>query len=567
MKKLLLGSVALVAVSLAGQAFAADMPVKAVNAVPMAPWSWTGYYVGVHVGGAVGESNFSDPFGPSIYGDKVTTPGFLAGGQVGYNYQVGKWVYGVEADASWLVSDGTNTCFAYSGFYVSSSCHSKPNALGTVTGRVGYAAGPAGHSLLYVKGGAAFVHNDIEINVNNLFFGFVPQPAATTLGNTKLGWTVGAGVEQALTPAWSMKLEYDYLGFGGSNIATSPSVFFNGTTTTFPAGSTTSMTEHFHVMKLGLNYKLGADPKAEWGAAPVSYPVKAMPRVAWAPGWQFEGGARYWYSSGKFQWDNAQSITAPQVMESRLTYDGLKANSGELWGRIDSPARVFVKGFVGAGRVFDGFQNDEDWGIFGNVSYSNTLSPGAQNGPISYGTIDAGYDFLIGRMYKVGAFVGYNRYNQKTTTSGCVQIANPLSDCIPTVPSSTIVGTQDTRWDSLRVGASGETMLVDRLKLSGEVAYLPYVKFVGRDDHLLRATPTWFDQEGTGRGVQLEAILSYLVTDQFTIGIGGRYWAMWTTSGTFTCTGCGTPGVTSAPDAGKYNTERYGTFLQASYKY
>ena len=82
---------------------------------PIAPappaWFWTGFYVGGHVGAAVGTADFADPFGSSIFGDKVTTPGFLTGGQIGYNWQVpnSNWVLGVEADASWLTSDGTNT--------------------------------------------------------------------------------------------------------------------------------------------------------------------------------------------------------------------------------------------------------------------------------------------------------------------------------------------------------------------------------------------------------------------------------------------------------------------------
>ncbi len=150
------------------------------------------------------------------------------------------------------------------------------SALGTIAGRLGYAWGPSGHSLLYVKGGTAWVQNRTEIDVNNLYFGFVPQPAPTTLANIQLGWAVGVGVEQAITPAWSLKLEYEYLGFASSNIATSPSVFFPPLG--FPPGTTTSMTEQFHVIKLGLNYKVGMDPNAQWGAAPVSYPVKALPR-------------------------------------------------------------------------------------------------------------------------------------------------------------------------------------------------------------------------------------------------------------------------------------------------
>jgi hypothetical protein len=117
------------------------------------------------------------------------------------------------------------------------------------------------------------------------------------------------------------------------------------------------------------------------------------------------------------------------------------------------------------------------------------------------------------------------------------------------------------------VGLSGDTMLLDRLKLTADVAYLPYVWMTGRDNHLLRATTTFFDQQGTGQGVQLETILSYYVTDYFDVGVGGRYWAMWTTSGTDTCTGCAGLGVVSPSSPARFNTERYGVFLQASYKF
>ncbi len=62
---------------------------------------------------------------------------------------------GVEADASWLASDGTNTCLAYSGNFVSANCHAQPNTMGNLTARVGWAYGQFNHSLFYVKGGAA----------------------------------------------------------------------------------------------------------------------------------------------------------------------------------------------------------------------------------------------------------------------------------------------------------------------------------------------------------------------------------------------------------------------------
>src|SRR5208282_5087192 len=92
-----------------------DLPIfKRPIAPPPPAWFWTGFYGGVHVGAVAGTTNFTDPFGSSIFGDNVTTPGFLAGGQIGYNWQVpnSPWVLGVEADASWLTADGTDTCLA-----------------------------------------------------------------------------------------------------------------------------------------------------------------------------------------------------------------------------------------------------------------------------------------------------------------------------------------------------------------------------------------------------------------------------------------------------------------------
>jgi opacity protein-like surface antigen len=128
-------------------------------------WFWTGFYVGGHVGAAVGTANFADPFGSSIFGDNVTTPGFLAGGQIGYNWQVpnSPWVLGVEGDISGLVSNGTNTCLAFSGLFVSANCSSRPDVTGTLTGRVGYAFGPSGTTLIYAKGGGAWAHDNIDI--------------------------------------------------------------------------------------------------------------------------------------------------------------------------------------------------------------------------------------------------------------------------------------------------------------------------------------------------------------------------------------------------------------------
>ena len=543
---------------------------------PIAPagpaWFWTGFYVGAHVGTAVGTATIADPFGSSIFGNNVTTPGFLAGGQIGYNWQApnSNWVLGVEGDISGLISNGTNTCDAFSGLFVSANCSSRPDVTGTLTSCVGYAFGPFGSTLIYAKGGAAWVHEDIDITTNGLPPGLLPGLAAST-SYSQLGWTVGGGIEQALTPAWSVRLEYDYLDLGSASVATPTGllrVVPGGPFFITPPG-TTNVSQNIQEVKVGLNYKFGADPWSSWNgaAAVMPYYVKAPPVAqAWLPGWDFEFGSRVWFSSGKFQWDNALQLSTPQILELRLTYNGLTGYTGEYFQRIDTPWGLFAKGNLGLGIINGGQLNDEDW-LPPGPAYSNTLSS-TNNGQLGYGTVDVGYDVLMGIGYKVGPFVGYNYFTERWDTFGCAQIANPFSGiCIPAAPTSTLIGMQDSTWQSLRVGANSEVMLVPGLKLTADLAYLPYVSMTGRDNHLLRTTTTFFDQQGTGQGVQLEAIMSYYVTDNFSVGVGGRYWAMWTTNGTFTCTSCGPVGVTLAPDAGKFNTERYGTFLQADYRF
>ena len=556
------------------------MPVAVAIAPPV--WNWTGFYIGGQVGAATGTANFADPFGASVFGDRVTTPAFLVGGQLGYNWQApsSRWVFGVQTDANWLASDGTNTCFAFNGLLVSATCHANPDAFGTMTARAGYAFGIDGRTLLYGKGGAAWLHQRVDTIANSgpLRLGGVPVPnefASAT--STTWGWTLGAGVEHALAPGWTIFLEYDYLNFGRTGVGTPESIIqvtpgINGYNL-FPP-SATNVSQDLHEVKLGLNYKFGADPWASWNAyaTNMSYYVKEpRPVQGWAPGWEFEFGTRAWYSSGKFQWNIG---SGPPIFGnsdiSRLTYNGLNAIAGEYFQRIDSPYNIFLKGNIGLGSIYTGHQNDEDWLLFGGtVGYSNTLSDGIKAGKLGYTTLDLGYDVLRGAGYRVGPFVGYNYFTERWDTYGCVQIANPASDCVGNFaqPTTVLIGTQDSTWNSLRVGLTGDTMLTDRLKLSADVAYLPYVWMTGRDNHLLRATTTYFDQEGSGQGVQLEAIVSYYLTDYFNVGVGGRYWAMWTTSATDTCNGCAGAGISSPSSNAQFNTERYGVFVQAAYKF
>jgi opacity protein-like surface antigen len=596
MKKLLLGSFAFISLAAACAAHAADLPALAPLPPPAPVWSWTGWYIGAHVGGMFSTANFSDPFGASIFGDNVRTPGFLGGGQVGYTWQVphSVWVFGVEADVSGLDAEGTSTCFAFSGDAINTTCRVRPEAAATFTGRVGLALGPSGRTLVYGKGGAAWVVDRVDMANNNQGGPGGVGPGLTSSSNTHTpwGWTLGFGIEQALTPAWSLTLEYDYLGLGSFNVANlgSNTVSGAGVVTASSPPGTSAVTQNIQEFKVGLNYKWGADPWIPWDAAPLvgsADVIKARPAPAfvWLAGWEFEGGGRYFGSWGRFQKDLGNDVFSGPLSAtsiSRLTYDDMKTNSGEFFARIDTPWNVFVKGFVGAGSTGNGHMNDEDFGLIRGqafpdapyIPYTNTLSS-LVNGTIQYGAADAGYDFLRGADYKLGAFAGYFYLNQHMAAFGCVQQANQSAGCgtdpaflaIPTSGSSII--TETDRWQALRLGIAGDMMVTERVKLSGEAAYLPYVKFDGYDFHFAGNSGTidGIFPEGSsgGQGVQLEALVSYYLTSQFSVGVGGRYWAMWTTNGSYTKTY--PPSEVSAPNYFRGAVEQAGVVVQAAYKF
>ena len=101
-------------------------------------------------------------------------------------------------------------------------------------------------------------------------------------------------------------------------------------------------------------------------------------------------------------------------------------------------------------------------------------------------------------------------------------------------------------------------MLTKQLKVSGDIAWLPFVRYTGLDIHRWRND--YFPVDGNGTGVQGELILTWMATEKFGIGIGGRYWAMHTNTGMDVGLGNGI-NYTNA------EVERYGVFLQASYKF
>jgi outer membrane immunogenic protein len=203
MKKLL-SAVALLTLGLAVPAAAADLPARTYSKAPpmVAPvYNWGGFYVGVNGGGASSHKCWDFNTLPGVYVSEGChdATGGLAGGQVGYRWQMSNFVFGVEAQGDWANLRGSNVSSLFPAF----TNNSKIDAIGLFTGQVGWAWN---NVLLYVKGGAAVAADrfNVTTTVGNVL-------TATTPDDTRWGGTVGAGVEFGFAPNWSVAAEYNHI--------------------------------------------------------------------------------------------------------------------------------------------------------------------------------------------------------------------------------------------------------------------------------------------------------------------------------------------------------------------
>lgn len=192
MKRLLLAAAGLIA--LVGTAAGADLPpgpnyYKAPPFLPP-PYTWSGFYLGINGGGGLGRSSWDTAGGFDISGG-------LVGGTIGYNYQIGEAVLGVEGDIDWSGIRGSTTTAG-----CPAGCTTSDSWLSTVRGRLGYAAG---RFMPFVTAGGAFG------NIN------ASTPGLAGNSATNAGWTVGAGLEFAIAGNWTAKAEYLYVDLGRFN--------------------------------------------------------------------------------------------------------------------------------------------------------------------------------------------------------------------------------------------------------------------------------------------------------------------------------------------------------------
>jgi outer membrane immunogenic protein len=227
MKKCLLAAVALLGV--ATSASAADLGARGYNQAPAyaAPiYTWTGFYLGAHIGGAFSGSNSFNGLALSDYDARL-----LGGVQAGADWQfAGNFVVGAEGQYSWLGKNNLNAVFP-AGFVYSNN----QRALASITARLGYAFGSA---LVYVKGGYAWSDNNETLT-------FAGVPVAFVLDSSHSnGWTLGGGVEYMFAPNWSAKAEYQYYNFGDSRFLAPAALVPFGT-----------FHNDEHTLKLGVNYR------------------------------------------------------------------------------------------------------------------------------------------------------------------------------------------------------------------------------------------------------------------------------------------------------------------------
>ena len=242
MKKLMLVTASMLALGAAAPAVAADLAARPYTKAPpmvQAAYDWSGFYIGINGGGGTSHNSWDNSvLGPEGSHDAT---GGTVGGQIGYRWQQGPVVFGVEAQGNWADFSGDNV----SNVFAPDSNHTKIDAFGLFTGQIGYAWNNA---LLYVKGGAAVTDNKYEI-ISGLGLGTL---ASTT--DTRWGGTVGVGFEYGFAPNWSFGLEYDHLFMGRENVT-----FVNPAFT-----QTDSIKQDVDLFTARINYKFGGPVVARY---------------------------------------------------------------------------------------------------------------------------------------------------------------------------------------------------------------------------------------------------------------------------------------------------------------
>jgi outer membrane immunogenic protein len=243
MKKFWLSTVGLVALGIAAPASAADLAARPYTKAPPAPvvaiYDWTGFYIGANGGWGQARNcwDFLTVAGAVLTDGCREASGGLVGGQIGYRWQTGSWVWGVEGQGDW--ADLRASRVSLLNPLVSETA--KVDGIGLITGQIGYAWNAA---LLYFKGGAAVTSNRFDV------FSTLTGVGLASVSSTRWGGTVGVGFEYGFAPNWSVGLEYDHLFMGHAN---------NSFSVVNPvvAGALNRISEDVDMVTVRFNYRFG----------------------------------------------------------------------------------------------------------------------------------------------------------------------------------------------------------------------------------------------------------------------------------------------------------------------
>ena len=253
-------------------ASAADLRVKAPPPV-VEVWTWDKFYVGLNGGYSWGRSDTAGTFYNNTTGvqlaptqfSTLNLDGAVLGGQIGKNWQNGKWVFGLEADGQWTderggtgfncptpINGGPCNLLTFGpGFGVSptSTFNQEISWFATFRGRAGVLLTPT--ALLYATGGLAVA----GIKTDGVIAGFTPAGAPTAIAwandETRFGWVVGAGLEARLTGNWTGKIEGLYMDYG--SVSGAPVLLTSNPPLRFNYSS--NITDI--VVRAGINYHFG----------------------------------------------------------------------------------------------------------------------------------------------------------------------------------------------------------------------------------------------------------------------------------------------------------------------
>ena len=434
MKNVFLGGVSLLALVAADPGLAADVRAKApvYKAAPTAmaaPYHWSGFYIGAQVGRQWGDGEFTEigeagstvTPGTQTGAGIVVAKGLVGGGHVGFNWQAGQIVFGVEADFEGSGVDGAGTIIASTG---NSAFNFEQKWQGSLRGRLGWALGDV---LMYVTGGYAFAEHELS-----LAFPATGTPLATlTRKDTWTGWTFGGGVERAVWNNWTARLEYRYTKFDEERALGTTADPSTGTATF--AGFSYGGDVAYHTVRSGLTYRFG-----DFGKAPVAASmVGAMPPYYWS--------GLYVGAQAGYQWG-----------DSEFTEIG-EAGSTVTPGTQTGAGILAAKGVVGGGHVGVNWQVGQI--VFGvEADFEGSGVDGA--GTIIASTGNSAFNFEQKWQGSVRGRIGWARDRVLTYVTGGVAFAeHELALAFPATGTPLATLTRNETWTGWTLGTGVEWAL------------------------------------------------------------------------------------------------------------